>query len=150
MKAQSRPKQLHGITDRVETGCGKMYITITDLDGKILEVFTSHGKAGNCASCQTNALAKVISIGLRAGVDVEEYIKTLSDMKCGQPTIDEGTPITSCPDAIANAIKKRLEVLQNGQSRQIELDTGTTEYYGKSGERVESIEQPDTWGNSSD
>jgi len=105
MKEQERPKSLEGMTHHLGTGCGELAITINELDGKVFEIFTQTGKPGSCAACFSEALSRSISLGLRAGVDLEEYHKTLHDIKCNAPTFSEGEQIFSCPDAIAKVLK---------------------------------------------
>jgi len=104
-KAQSRPKVLEGKTHKITTGCGSLYVSINLHEGKPFEVFAKLGKAGGCSACTTEALTRVISIGLRAGVDVTEYYETLVNIGCISPTFSEGVKINSCPDAIAQVLK---------------------------------------------
>jgi ribonucleoside-diphosphate reductase alpha chain len=108
MKAKERPKQLDGKTHKVATGCGSIYVTVNVDKGQVFEVFAKLGKAGGCSACQTEALTRSISIGLRAGVDVAEYCHTLSNISCNMPTFADGVKISSCPDAIAQVIKEYL------------------------------------------
>ncbi len=109
MKAQERPKQLGGKTHHIETGCGEIGVTVNPLEGKVFEVFTQTMRPGSCMDCFSEALSRSISIGLRAGVDLSEYYKTLHEIKCNAPTFSEGIKIHSCPDAIAQVLKLYLE-----------------------------------------
>lgn len=109
MKAQERPKILEGKTYKMPTGCGNLYVNITELNGAVFEVFAKLGKAGGCAACMTEALTRSISIGLRAGVELEEYHKTLNGIHCSSATFSEGEQIMSCPDAIAKVLKSYLK-----------------------------------------
>ena len=105
MKAQSRPKILEGQTHKVATGCGNLYVTLNLHEGKPFEIFAKLGKSGGCSACTTEALTRVISVGLRAGVDLAEYYHMLNNMRCISPTVSEGVKINSCPDAIAQVLK---------------------------------------------
>lgn len=105
MKAKERPQKLQGETQAVATGCGTLYITVNMNEGQIFEVFAKHGKSGGCSACQMEALTRCISIGLRAGVDPEEYRHTLINISCNMPTFTDGNKVASCPDAIAQVIK---------------------------------------------
>ena len=107
-KAQSRPKVLEGQTHKVVTGCGNIYITVNMDEGKPFEIFAKLGKSGGCSACTTEALTRVISVGLRAGVDLAEYYHMLTNMRCISPTVSGGVNINSCPDAIAQVIKEYL------------------------------------------
>jgi len=109
MKAQDRPKELEGKTFKMPTGCGSLYITINEYDGDVFEVFAKLGKAGGCSACQTEALTRCISVGLRSGVDLEEYYRTLKEIHCSSATFHEGEQIMSCPDAIAKVLKSYVK-----------------------------------------
>jgi len=109
MKAESRPKSLEGTTHKLSTGCGNLYVTANLHDGKVFEVFAKLGKAGGCSACTTEALTRVISVGLRAGVDLSEYVHTLENIGCISPTFSEGEKINSCPDAIAKVLKSYIK-----------------------------------------
>jgi len=43
---KERPGSLPSITDKIKTGFGNLYVTITFYNGKPFEVFTSIGKSG--------------------------------------------------------------------------------------------------------
>ena len=107
-----RPKVTRGPTIKKKTGCGNIYITI-NADGEgsqPLEVFAKLGKSGGCSYCQNEALTAAITIGLRHGVPVGEYVSALSDVQCPSPNMwpkEERT--LSCPDAIACALREYLE-----------------------------------------
>jgi ribonucleoside-diphosphate reductase alpha chain len=110
MKAQERPKVLEGKTHKIATSCGTLYVTLNILpDGKPFEVFAKLGKAGGCSACTTEALTRCISVGLRSGVDLEEYHHTLENIGCISPTFSDGVKINSCPDAIAKVLKLYLK-----------------------------------------
>jgi ribonucleoside-diphosphate reductase alpha chain len=108
MKAEDRPKELQGKTYKMDTGCGKIYVTVNEHNGKPFEVFAKLGKAGGCSACQTEGLTRCISIGLRSGVELEEYQRTLDGIHCSSATFSEGEQIMSCPDAIAKVLKTYL------------------------------------------
>jgi ribonucleoside-diphosphate reductase alpha chain len=109
MKAKSRPKELHGKTHKVQTGCGSLYVVVNlDDEGKVFEVFAKLGKSGGCSACTTEALTRTISIGLRSGVDLSEFYNTLLHISCASPTFTDGVKISSCPDAIAQVLKEYL------------------------------------------
>jgi ribonucleoside-diphosphate reductase alpha chain len=109
MKEQERPKVLEGTTHHLDTGCGELGITVNKLEEKVFEIFTQTGRPGACIACFSEALSRSISLGLRAGVDLEEYYKTLNGIKCNAPTFSGGEKINSCPDAIAQVLKTYLK-----------------------------------------
>lgn len=105
MEVQPRPKILHGDTHKMSTGCGNLYVTVNLDDGNVFEIFAKLGKSGGCPSCQLEALTRSISIGLRAGIDLHEYFKTLSGIHCSSPLFTGGEQVLSCPDAISKVMK---------------------------------------------
>ena len=109
MKAKERPKTIPGETHKINTGCGSLYVTVNTDGGKVFEVFAKLGKSGGCSACTTEALTRSMSIGLRAGVELEEYHRTLKGISCNAQALDEGTKICSCPDAIAQVIQKYIK-----------------------------------------
>lgn len=104
---QKRPEVLKGTVRLVRTGCGNVYVTITeDEEGHLFELFTSMGKAGGCASSQAEAIGRLISLALRSNVDPQEIVKQLKGVRCNQPVWYAGGAILSCSDAIAKALEK--------------------------------------------
>ena len=94
-----------GQTFKLSTGCGNIYVTITSNEGEPWEMFLKLGKCGSCPAATLEALGRVVSIGLRAGVKPSQYIKTLKGIACQSPAIDEGESISSCIDAAARALE---------------------------------------------
>lgn len=110
MKAQPRDKSYPGYTHKIAVGCGILYVTVNNKDDSVLEVFVSGGKAGGCTFATNEGLARCLSIGLRAGVDLQEYVDGLVGIQCNNITYDEGDLIKSCPDAIGQVLSKYLPV----------------------------------------
>ncbi len=111
---RSRPETLFGSTQKINTGCGFMYVTINhDETGRPLELFTQLGKAGGCAASQTESIGRLVSLALRAGVDIDEIKTQLMSISCHQPAWDKGVRISSCADAIGKAIGKLEQGFQS-------------------------------------
>ena len=125
---RKRPDSLRGKTIRMNTGCGNIYVTINeDENGQIFELFTSMGKAGGCASSQSEALGRLISLSLRSNIEHEEIIKQLKGISCHQPVWEAGGKILSCSDAIAKALElyhmKETGGNGNGKKKQVYEET---------------------------
>ena len=105
---RERPTSVRGVTDRVRTGHGNMYVTITfDDAGKPFEVFTTLGKAGGCDSANLEAVSRLVSLALRSGIDPDQIVAHLQGITCC-PAWDGGTLIRSAPDAMAHTLVNHI------------------------------------------
>ncbi|WP_255197218.1 adenosylcobalamin-dependent ribonucleoside-diphosphate reductase [Halorarius litoreus] len=108
---QSRPDLLHGVTQRIDTGYGKLYVTINE-DAereRPFELFATIGNSGGFTASFTEALAKTISTALRSGVDPQEIAGELRGIRSPKVAWDKGEQINSIPDAIGTALQRYLD-----------------------------------------
>ena len=103
----SRPKLLTGETERMETGCGKLFIIMNDDEYGPREVFANMGKAGGCASSNTEALGRLISLAFKKGATAAEIVGQLKGIRCHVPYGMGPNATLSCADAIGKAIERR-------------------------------------------
>ena len=103
-----RPKMLAGKTIRVETAYGRMYVTLnTDESGDLVEVFATLGKAGGLGASLTEAITRLISTSLRAGVSPRKIISELRGIT-DQPFGFGDNRVTSVADAIGKTMEDYL------------------------------------------
>ena len=103
----SRPQLLTGETQRMETGCGKLFVIMNDDEYGAREVFANMGKAGGCASSNTEALGRLISLALKKGASASEIVEQLKGIRCHVPYGMGPNATLSCADAIGKALERR-------------------------------------------
>ncbi|MCH7737130.1 MAG: adenosylcobalamin-dependent ribonucleoside-diphosphate reductase, partial [Chloroflexi bacterium] len=103
---RKRPQSIRGVTERVRTGHGNMYVTINfDEADTPFELFGNLGKAGGCDSAQLEAISRLVSLALRSGIEPATVIEQLRGITCC-PAWDEGVLVRSGPDAVALALER--------------------------------------------
>jgi ribonucleoside-diphosphate reductase alpha chain len=119
---RQRPEITHGITQRLETGCGHMYVTINTDSHGACEVFVQMGKVGGCASAQLEAIARLSSLALRSSIRIEAIIRQLKGIRCQSPMWHKGKMITSCGDAVGQALENFLAMHNNREVKAIHIE----------------------------
>ena len=115
LEPRARHDVVNGITRKMPTGCGSLYVTVNEDEAGLFEVFTNMGKAGGCAASQAEAVSRLISLALRAGVKAEMIVRQLKGISCPMMVWWEGGhKILSCADAIAKAIELYPNYTRNG------------------------------------
>lgn len=107
---RKRPQITNGVTQKIETGCGHLYVTINSDEIGACEVFTQMGKVGGCASAQLEAIGRLVSLCLRSNVKIESIIRQLKGIRCPSPMWHKGEMITSCSDGIAKSLESFLQI----------------------------------------
>ncbi|NMB25472.1 MAG: vitamin B12-dependent ribonucleotide reductase [Firmicutes bacterium] len=110
-----RPQITTGRTQRIPTAHGNMYVTINEDEYGICEVFAQTGKSGGDAAANNEAIARLISTALRAGIPVTDVIKQLRGIRSSAPVWFNGGMVLSGPDGIAIALERYLHWKNTGQ-----------------------------------
>lgn len=120
IKVAERPMIISGSTAKITTAMGSLYVTLNvDESGRPFECFIEMGKAGSDIKTFTEAIARMISISTRAGLDIDIIIKQLKDIR---GTIHGfGTSrVLSVPDGIAKCL---LALTQQNTSKVVREET---------------------------
>lgn len=104
-----RPEVMSGKTYRVKTGYGKLYVTINnDEKGMPFEVFATIGRSGGFFQEQSEAICRLMSLALRAGVKVEEVSDELKGIRGPMPMFTDKGTILSLPDALGKILEQHV------------------------------------------
>jgi ribonucleoside-diphosphate reductase alpha chain len=126
-----RPRILTGITDSRQTPEGNLYLTMNFHDGQPFELFAQIGKAGSDISAFTEAIARLISLAFRCGIETEAVADELIGIG-GSRTVGFGpNRVRSVPDAIGQFIISQLRKPEDDQASaaesQLELELNESE-----------------------
>jgi len=106
---RERPAAMRGTTYKQKTSYGDLYVTINDdEEGSPFEVFATIGKAGGFFSAKSEAVCRLLSLALRAGIPSEEVIKQIKGIRGPMPSWGENGMILSLPDAIAQTLERHI------------------------------------------
>ncbi len=116
---RERPAAMMGITYKMNTAYGNLYITVNEDEHGPFEVFAQMGKAGGFFSAQTEAITRMISLALRSNVAIEEIIAQLKGIRGPDVSFSEDGMVFSLPDAISKILEKHIK--RNQQQLALEL-----------------------------
>ncbi len=137
---RERPDTLRGITRKVVSPLGTLYITINeDEKGRPFEVFTALGKAGGAAMADAEAIGRLISLALRTGVPMRTVHQQLRGISCDRAVGFGSRKTLSMPDAIAQAMEDYLQE-KEGTQQSLPLKSPEEGRQGNGG--VQSAERP--------
>ncbi len=106
---RQRPDTMQGVTYKMNTAYGNLYVTINeDLHGPF-EVFAQMGKAGGFFSAQTEAITRLVSLSLRSNVAIEEIIDQLKGIRGPDVSFSQEGMVFSLPDAMAKVLEKHIK-----------------------------------------
>ncbi len=108
LRPAERPDSLPSKTDKIKTGFGTLYITVSFMKEKPFEVFAQIGKSGYSTMADAEAIGRLISLCLRSGIEPELIISQLKGIGGAEPIFYNGQMIQSIPDAIAKVLERML------------------------------------------
>ena len=135
---RKRPKVTSGQTERIDTGYGKLYVTIAEDEYGIADVFANLDKSGSTTQSFTEPIAKLISVSLRNGVSVDEVVDQLKGVQSPNVAWDGEDTINSVPDAIATALERYQERKHGDQEMEINHPTTKVEEPSDDEQEVET------------
>jgi ribonucleoside-diphosphate reductase alpha chain len=117
IKPKKRPKVTKAEVEEFNVGCGKLYITVSEVNEQLFETFTNLGTAGVCPGFSAG-LSRMVSLALRSGIDPEDIIDQLTSVTCANCR-GKKTDAKSCPDAYGKAIKRKFkQIIKEHQKEQ--------------------------------
>lgn len=119
VKQRSTPI-VFGKTIKDRTPWGSLWVTLNYDGAEPFEVFASLGKSGSELKAMTEAISRVISIGLRSGCSLRDFIGTLrgiSGKEYWMFDCDDSEMVRSIPDAVALLLQKLIDQSQTAQRR---------------------------------
>jgi ribonucleoside-diphosphate reductase alpha chain len=109
-KPRSRPEAIPGMTYKIKTGYGTMYVTINhDQNGQPFEVFATVGKAGGVFAAKSEAICRLVSLALRSGIPVETVVEQIRGIRGPMPVWGPNGQVLSIPDAIAQVMTNHMQ-----------------------------------------
>jgi ribonucleoside-diphosphate reductase alpha chain len=101
-----RPRTLTGVTKKIRTGHGSMYVTMNDDEFGPRECFVILGKPGGTAAAFSDALWRMITMALTHGADPAEVVHQLRGIQDGHPAGVGPSAVLSVPDGVARAMSE--------------------------------------------
>ncbi len=112
-----RPRSLTGVTDTRLTPEGNLYLTLNFHNNHPFELFAQIGKAGSDISAFTEAIARLISLAFRCGVNPETIADELTGIG-GSRFVGFGpNRVRSVPDAIGQFLTEYLNKMADNEAK---------------------------------
>ena len=105
-----RPRTLSGVTKKMQTGHGPMYVTMNDDEFGPRECFIILGKPGGTAAAFSDALGRMISLAMTHGAQPAEIVHQLRGIQDGHPAGVGPNAVLSVPDGVARSMAEHYLV----------------------------------------
>ncbi|MGF1471098.1 MAG: vitamin B12-dependent ribonucleotide reductase [Rubrobacteraceae bacterium] len=99
-----RPRTLSGVTKKLQTGHGPLYVSMNDDEFGPRECFIVLGKPGGTAAAFSDALGRMISLAEKYGATPAEVVHQLRGIQDGHPAGVGPNAVLSVPDGVARAM----------------------------------------------
>ena len=108
-----RPRTLSGVTKKIQTGHGPLYVSMNDDEFGPRECFVVLGKPGGTAAAFSDALGRMISLAMTHGAQPTEVVSQLRGIQDGHPMGFGPNAVLSVPDGVAKAMGEHYLVEEN-------------------------------------
>lgn len=107
---RKRAPCLSGITYKIKTGCGPLFVILNSDEEGLYELFGILGRAGSCLRTHIEAVTRLISLSCRTNAILLDYIvEELEGLQCPSPCHGEKGVVLSCIDGLAKVLKEYLK-----------------------------------------
>jgi ribonucleoside-diphosphate reductase alpha chain len=112
-----RPRTLTGVTKKIRTGHGPLFVTMNDDEFGPRECFIILGKPGGTASAFSDALGRMITLAMTHGAAPAEVVHHLRGIQDGHPAGFGPSAVHSVPDGVAKAMAEHYLVEESTSPR---------------------------------
>jgi len=116
-----RPRTLSGVTKKVQTGHGPLYVSMNDDEFGPRECFVILGKPGGTAAAFSDALGRMVSLAMTHGAAPAEIINQLRGIQDGHPAGFGPNAVLSVPDGVAKAMGEHYLVEEKAETRELPI-----------------------------
>lgn len=102
-------KVYKGTTPKIKTGCGTLYVTVSENNEYISARL---GKAGGCPSCFLDSLSYLVKLLCQKGATEEEVLKALKGYCCQ----NKNDNCVSCVDGLGKVLEKVWAERKEGET----------------------------------
>lgn len=101
---KKRPEIVNGSTRHIATKCGRLFLTINKIDGKLYEVDMKMGKPGSCSNVWLQEMGYLLTLAIQEGWPLEKIIVRWDKKTCDGP--QKGL---TCLVGITQKLKEEME-----------------------------------------